>query len=80
MTSTDATTVSFAKDIKPFFQQYVGNMAWRMDLTDYDQVKANAKQLFQRIEGKSMPPPPFPPFSDDFIASFNTWMQQEYPE
>lgn len=78
--TTETTTVSFATNIKPFFERYVGNMRWRFDLTDYEQVKNNAKQIYTRIEGKSMPPPPFAPFSDDFIAEFKTWIDQGCPE
>ena len=78
--STTTTTVSFAQDIKPFFERYVGNMRWRFDLTNYDQVKTNAGQIHSRIKGKSMPPPPFAPFSDEFIKDFEAWMEQGFPQ
>lgn len=71
---------AFDTDIKPFFDQYVGQMRWRFDLTDYDQVKANAEMIYDRIHSKSMPPPPFQPFSDAFIADFKTWMDNGFPK
>jgi hypothetical protein len=73
------TTVSFASDIKPYLQQYLAQMRWRFDLTDYDQVKTNAALIYGRIESKTMPPPPFAPFSDEFIAAFKAWMKQDCP-
>ncbi len=33
---------SFSNDIAPIFGPFRGNMLWRFDLTDYEQVKANA--------------------------------------
>lgn len=71
---------TFTNDIKPFFSQYVGQMRWRFDLTDYDQVKANAEMIYGRIKGKNMPPPPFEPFPDSLITNFHTWMKNGYPE
>ena len=35
-------TVSFANDIAPTLFKYRGQMAWRLDLASYDDVKANA--------------------------------------
>ena len=36
-------TVSFANDIAPTLYKYRGQMAWRLDLASYDDVKANAQ-------------------------------------
>ena len=80
MAGKKAPTVSFANDISPYFQQYLGNMRWRFDLTDYEQVKSNAEQIYGRILSKTMPPPPFDPFADKFIASFKLWIDQNYPK
>jgi len=74
---------SFAQDIAPILYPYRGQMAWRLDLASYDDVKANAPIIFNQIQydaGKSpgMPPPPFPPFALDFIATFQEWMNSGY--
>jgi hypothetical protein len=74
------TTPTFTTDIRPYFSQYLGQMRWRFDLTDYDQVKANAAMIYDRIQSKSMPPPPFPPFPDMLSTNFKTWMDNGFPE
>lgn len=79
MAGKNTPTVSFADNISPYFQRYVGNMRWRFDLTDYEQVKANADQIYGRILNKTMPPPPFEPFTEEFIASFKIWINQDFP-
>ena len=76
-------SVTFAQDIMPVFNQFKGQMMWRFDLTDYDQVKANAETIWGRIsagpEEGPMPPPPFPPLSQSQIAAFEQWMHSGYP-
>ena len=72
----------FEDKIMPFFYQYREQMLWRMDIADYDDVKANAVLLCLRIDPKAsgdnrMPPPPYPPFSDQLIADFKQWMTDE---
>ncbi len=54
-------------------------MAWRLDLTDYDAVLGNAKLIHHQISTKSMPPPPFPPLTDEQIQLFESWMSQGCP-
>jgi hypothetical protein len=71
--------VSFASDIMPLFKQFQGPMMWRFDLASYDAVKDNAKLIFDQISTKSMPPPPFPPLTDEQIATFAAWMKEGYP-
>ena len=78
MSNSDNPTISFANDISPFFAEFRANMIWRFDLTNYDDVKANAEIILSRISGKTMPPPPFSPLSDEFIESFQQWMKQGY--
>ena len=77
--SSETTTVSFADDIAPLFQQFRGQMIWRFDLTLYDDVVANHAAIFNRIKNKGMPPPPFPPLSDSQIAMFGAWIEQGFP-
>jgi hypothetical protein len=72
-------TVSFASDIGPLFKQFQGPMMWRLDLTSYDAVRANAPLIFDQISTRQMPPPPFPPLSDEQIATFKAWMNQGFP-
>ena len=58
-------TVSFANDIAPTLFKYRGQMAWRLDLASYDDVKANAAIIAasdHRRPSPGMPPPPFDPF------------------
>jgi hypothetical protein len=69
-------TVSFANDIAPTLFKYRGQMAWRLDLASYADVKANAAIISNQITGNppGMPPPPFDPFPQSFVDAFNTWM------
>jgi hypothetical protein len=74
-------TVSFADDIAPTLFKYRGQMAWRLDLASYDDVKANAAIISDQITGNppGMPPPPFDPFPQSFVDAFNTWMTTGFP-
>jgi hypothetical protein len=73
--------VSFATDIMPIFKQFQGPMMWRLDLTSYEAVMANAATIYGRISdpGNPMPPPPFPPLTAAQIQTFNQWMLQGCP-
>jgi hypothetical protein len=81
---TDAAPApSFANDIAPILYKYRGQMAWRLDLANYQDVVANAAIIYGQIQydeqnPPGMPPPPFPPFSLDFVALFNSWMNTGY--
>jgi hypothetical protein len=74
-------TVSFANDIAPTLFKYRGQMAWRLDLASYADVKANAAIIAGQITGNppGMPPPPFDPFPQTFVDAFNTWMSTGFP-
>ena len=73
--------LSFANDIAPTLFKYRGQMAWRLDLASYEDVKANAEIIMGQITGDppGMPPPPFDPFPQSFIDAFTNWMNQGYP-
>jgi hypothetical protein len=71
-------TVSFASDVMPILAQFKAQMMWRFDMTNYDQMKANATIIYARIKTKSMPPPPFPPLTDQQIKTFKDWMDGGY--
>ena len=72
--------VSFSNDIMPLFNQFSGQMMWRFDLTNYDQVRANAQVIYGRINGDGgpMPPPPFDPLTTEQIQLFQQWMAEGY--
>ncbi len=74
---------SFADDIAPILFKYRGQMAWRLDLASYDDVKANAPIIYEFISYSpgnppAMPPPPFSPFPQEFVQLFQTWMNTGY--
>lgn len=73
--------VSFANDIMPLFNQFKGQMMWRFDLTNYDQMKANASTILNRINGSNgfMPPPPFDPLTLEQIQLFEQWINDGFP-
>lgn len=74
---------SFADDVAPIFGPFRGNMLWRFDLTDYEQVKANAEiiQVFITADPDGrMPPANFgPPLSAAQIATFQQWIRDGFP-
>jgi hypothetical protein len=75
------TPVSFAADLRSQLFTYRDQMAWRLDLGDYDDVKANAKVILPLINSQPpvMPPTPFPPFPKEFIDKFAAWIAQGCP-
>ena len=76
-------SVSFEKDIAPLFRQFRGSMMWRLDLTKFDDVKANASRIYNQIVPNlgivGMPPPPYPPLTNEQIAMFKSWMDEGCP-
>ncbi len=71
--------ISFAADLQGTLYKYRGEMMWRLDLADYDDVKANAAIIYSMITPPAqMPPPPFPPFSAAFVEDFQTWIGEGY--
>jgi hypothetical protein len=77
------SSVSFANDIKPLFAQFVGEMRWRLDLTRYEDVRANAQLIYTFIRSADpdgrMPPAPFEPLSLEQVAQFKRWMDEGFP-
>jgi hypothetical protein len=78
-----SVSVSFEKDIAPVFRQFRGSMMWRLDLTKFEDVKANATMIYRQIvpSGGSvgMPPPPYPPLTNEQVALFKSWMDEGFP-
>ena len=84
-TPTKNTPTSFATDILPLFTPPdIQNMAWFCDLTKYDDVKANAPEIYDRLRGIGgavMPPPPPKgegPWPQARIELFAQWMADGY--
>ena len=79
-----STSVSFEKDIAPVFRQFRSSMMWRLYLTKFEDVKANASQIYNQIIPTGgivgMPPPPYPPLTNEQIAMFKTWMDEGCPQ
>jgi hypothetical protein len=81
------SSVSFEKDIVPIFRQFRDSMMWRLDLTSFADVKANASMIYNQIlwtpgtpvTPPNMPPPPYPPLTQDEIALFKAWTDGGFP-
>ena len=53
---TAGSAPSFKRDIKPLFRDDdVDSMSFAFDLRSYDDVRANAEEIHERIEDGSMP-------------------------
>ena len=52
-------------------------MNFAFDLSEYDDVKANAQGILDRLTDGSMPCDA--PWSADQIALFREWMDEDYP-
>jgi hypothetical protein len=54
------------------------NMAWAFDLWDYDQVRAHADAILQRIQA-DMPPVPYGgPWPAEWVAVFQRWKDEGF--
>ena len=50
------TRPGFARDIRPLFRdEDVDSMRFAFDLRDYDDVKANAAAIYERLDDGTMP-------------------------
>lgn len=80
--ASTATTPGWQEDIAGIFAPFTAQMMWRLDLGSYENVKVNAEVIAGRIQGPNadMPPPPFPPLTDEAIATFNAWIAAGCPE
>ncbi len=64
---------SFEQDIKPLFREYDReNMTYSFDLWSYDDVKAHADDILDRLEEGDMPCDG--PWADQQIATFRAWI------
>jgi hypothetical protein len=70
--------VSFAQDIRPLFRQRdIRAMASTFDLSNYDQVRANAERIYAVLHDGTMPTDGAWPA--DRVALFKHWMDAGYP-
>jgi hypothetical protein len=66
---------SFTRDIRPLFRtEDVESMRWRLDLSRYDDVKANAERVYSQLAAGSMPCDGAWPA--DRVALFRQWIDE----
>ena len=69
---------SFAQDIRPLFRDSdIEEMSFAFDLRDYDDVKLNAPEIYERVSQGSMPCDGEWPA--ERVALFKQWMDDGYP-
>jgi len=70
--------MSFASDVKPLFREEDrASMDFAFDLWSYDDVKANATLILERVEDGTMPCDGS--WSEDKVEAFRTWIVEGYP-
>ena len=72
--------VTFNNDILPLFFKWKSQMAWRLDLSSYEDVKANAEIIYEQLAEGNMPPPNIATMTTEQIQLFKTWMNDGCPE
>lgn len=77
-----AITPGWQEDIRGMLAPFAAQMMWRLDLGSYEDVSTNASIIYDRISdpGNPMPPPPFPPLSQEQIQTFKSWMDHGCPQ
>ena len=66
-------SLTFEKDIRPLFTDTdIDHMAFYAQLDDYEEVKAEAENIYSRLADKTMPPDD--PWTDADIAKFRQWI------
>jgi hypothetical protein len=69
---------SFAADIRPLFRDSdVAAMKFRLDLSSYEDVRANADEIYERLEDGSMPCDGGWPANQ--VAMFKAWIDAGTP-
>lgn len=69
---------SFESDIRPLFRgQDVGAMSFAFDLASYEDVKANATEIFERLSAGDMPCDGGWPAAQ--VERFREWMDAGFP-
>jgi hypothetical protein len=64
----------FESDVKPLFRERdVSEMEFAFNLWDYEDVKANAAGILEKVEAGDMPCDE--PWDDDKVAKFRSWVE-----
>jgi hypothetical protein len=70
--------MSFAEDVKPLFRKEDrASMDFAFDLWSYDDVKANATMILERIEDGTMPCDET--WSEDKVQVLRSWIAEGCP-
>lgn len=76
--ATVDSTPSFARDIQPLFREDDREaMDFVFDLWDYNDVRANAQLILDRLEDGTMPCDE--PWTDEKITLFRRWIEAGTP-
>jgi hypothetical protein len=71
-------TVSYERDIRPLFREGdIESMSAAFDLSSYDDVRANADAIYERLADGSMPCDGGWPVEQ--VQRFRTWMDAGLP-
>jgi hypothetical protein len=71
--------VGFAGDIRPLFREKdVSSMSGAFDLSSYEDVRANADAIYQRLADGSMPCDG--PWAAEHVQRFRTWIDTGYAQ
>lgn len=74
-----ADDVSFARDIRPLFNDRdIGSMRSSFDLSSYDDVRANADGIYERLADGSMPC--YGAWPAENVSLFRAWMDGGFAE
>jgi hypothetical protein len=69
--------VGFAKDIRPLFSDRdVSSMSSSFDLSSYDDVRANAGRIYERLADGSMPC--YGAWPADDVQRFRSWIDEGF--
>jgi hypothetical protein len=69
--------VGFGDDIRPLFREKdVSSMSFAFNLSLYEDVRANAEAIYQRLADGSMPCDG--PWSAEHVQRFRTWIDTGY--
>ena len=71
--------MSFESDVKPLLREEDrASMDFAFDLWSYDDVKAHASLILERVEDGTMPCDGA--WGDDKVGAFRDWMAAGFPE
>ena len=69
--------VAFARDIRPLFSDRdVASMSSYFDLSSYDDVRANAERIYERLADGTMPC--YGPWPPDRVQHFRMWIDNGF--